>query len=92
MNRYLPDDRVTYLGKNSDLNGHGGRICAAICNVEHRYVVDFDNGDSIVTSEDNLVPFRGDLKRPSDDKPNKKEVKVEKRRGGKVEAPVSDEE
>jgi hypothetical protein len=92
MNRYLPDDRITYLGKNSELNGHGGRICAPVRNVDRRYVVDLDNGDSIVASEDSLVPFRGDMKRPSDDKPNKKEVKVEKRRGGKVEAPASDEE
>ena len=92
MNRYLPDDRVTYLGNNSDLNGHGGHICAPVCNVERCYVVDLDNGDSIVASEDSLVPFRGDMRRPSDDKPRKKDVKVEKRRGGKVETTSSDEE
>lgn len=92
MNRYLPDDKVTYVGRNSELNGHGGHICAPVRNMERCYVVDLDNGDSIVASEDSLVPFRGDMKRPSDDnsKKNKKEAKVEKRRGN-VEALSSDE-
>ena len=92
MNRYLPGDRVTYLGKNSDLNGHGGHICAPVRNVERCYVVDFDNGDSIVASEDNLVPLRGDMKRSADDKPRKKEAKVEKRRGNVAALSTTDED
>lgn len=93
MNRYLPDDKVTYMGKNAELNGHGGHICAPVRNMERCYVVDLDNGDSIVASEDSLVPFRGDMKRPSDDKLKKKEAKVEKRRGNvKALSPTTTDE
>jgi len=81
LNRFLPDDKVTYVGTNSSLNGCSGHICAPVRNVRHIYVIDLDGGDSIIANEDSLVPYRADLKRADDGK--KKETKVERRRAAR---------
>lgn len=94
MARFMQGDKVSYVGEKlkSDLAGALGVVCSSILNVPGGLVVDFGK-DSIVVHEDKLVPFQGHLKGPEEET-KKKEVKVEKRRGGRAkrgETP-SDEE
>lgn len=92
--KFKQGDNVSYIGESlkADYGGVLGIISAPIQNNPYGYVVILGK-DAIVVHEDKLVPFQGHLKRPEEEN-KKKEVKIEKRRGGRAkrgETP-SDEE
>jgi len=94
MPQYMQGDKVSYVGEKlkGDLAGALGIICAPVVNQEGGYVVDFGR-DSYVVHESKLSPFQGQAKAP-EEQTKKKDVKVEKRRGGRAkrgENPSDDE-